>query len=239
MSSQVYVDITEPIATVRLDQADRHRIFDGDGWRGLATAFDELSSQPGVACVVVCGAGGRAFAAGPDLGPASVDERDATGGCSDMLVRALRAVRGCVHPTVAIVEGICVGGGLEIAACCDLRVCGESARFGAPIHGLGAVASHEDLQPLAQLLGASPVLQTLWSGEIIGAERASKFGLVNRVYPDVSVVARGYGLAARIAAGAPLVNRWHKRLMRRLHARVPLEEAGPSGVRSERRLRAH
>jgi enoyl-CoA hydratase/carnithine racemase len=128
----------------------------------------------------------------------------------------MHAVRACRHPTVAIIEGICVGGGLEIAACCDLRVCGESSRFGAPINRLGLTMSHDELEPLLQLLGPGPVLEILLSGELIDADRAEIVGLVNRVWPDAAVVEQGYGLVARIAAGAPLVNRWHKKFVRRL-----------------------
>jgi enoyl-CoA hydratase/carnithine racemase len=143
---------------------------------------------------------------------------------SDAIAVALRAVRMCRHPTVAVIEGICVGGGLEIAACCDLRVCGESSRFGAPINRLGLTMSYDELEPLVQLLGASPVLEILLSGELIDAEHARTVGLVNRVHPDQAVVEQGYGLAARIAAGAPLVNRWHKKFVRRLLERAPLSE---------------
>jgi enoyl-CoA hydratase len=227
MSSQVHVEITKPIATVRLDQPERHNVLDGDGWRTLAAAFEELTERDDVACVVLCGAGGRAFSAGSDIAAFSA-ERDAPEDVrtySEAIARALRAVRACEHPTVAVIEGICVGGGLEIAACCDLRVCGESSRFGAPINRLGLTMSYDELEPLVQLLGPSPVLELLLSGELIDAERASRFGLVNRVCPDAAVVEQGYGLAARIAAGAPLVNRWHKKFIRRLHERAPLSEA--------------
>jgi enoyl-CoA hydratase/carnithine racemase len=84
--------------------------------------------------------------------------------------------------------------------------------------------SYDELEPLVQLLGASPVLELLLSGELIGADRALTYGLVNRVHPDASVLEQGYGLAARIAAGAPLVNRWHKKFVRRLHERTPLTD---------------
>jgi enoyl-CoA hydratase/carnithine racemase len=137
----------------------------------------------------------------------------------------MHAVRSCRHPTVAVIEGLCVGGGLEIAACCDLRVCAESSRFGAPINRLGLTMSYDELEPLLQLLGPGPVLEILLSGELITADRAKTVGLVNRVWPDVAVVEQGYGLVARIAAGAPLVNRWHKKFIRRLMDRRPLTQA--------------
>jgi enoyl-CoA hydratase/carnithine racemase len=90
--------------------------------------------------------------------------------------------------------------------------------------------SYDELEPLVQLLGASPVLEILLSGELIDAEHARTVGLVNRVHPDLAVVEQGYGLAARIAAGAPLVNRWHKKFVRRLLERVPLSDGEKSEV---------
>ena len=226
MRSQVHVEVTIPIATVRLEGPERHNVLDAHGWRALAEALDGLSEREDVTCVVVCGSGGRAFSAGSDIA-AFPDQRDSPEDVreySSLIAAAMEAVRGCRHPTVAVIEGICVGGGLEIAACCDLRVCGESSRFGAPINRIGLTMSHDELEPLVQLLGASRVLDLLLSGDLIDAEHALSIGLVNRIWPDSAVVEQGYGLAARIAAGAPLVNRWHKKFIRRLQDRAPLTE---------------
>ena len=227
MTAEVQVEVTVPIGTVRLDRPDKHNVLTVHGWRALADAVESLSEREDLGCIVVCGTGGRAFSAGSDIGafPQERDTPEDVRAYSEAIAGALRAIRCCPHPTVALVEGICVGGGLEIAASCDLRVCGESSRFGAPINRLGLTMSYEELEPLVQLLGASPVLELLLSGELIGAERALTYGLVNRVHADAAVMEQGYGLAARIAAGAPLVNRWHKRFVRRLHERAPLSEA--------------
>jgi len=226
MSERVVVELTAPIATVRLDGPERHNVLDMAGWHALADAMNGLSHQDEVTAVAVRGTGGRAFSAGSDIG-AFAAQRSTPADVrtySDAIASAMRAVRMCRHPTVAIIEGICVGGGLEIAACCDLRVCAESSRFGAPINRLGLTMSHDELEPLLQLLGPGPVLEILLAGELIDAERALSVGLVNRVWPDAAVVEQGYGLVARIAAGAPLVNRWHKKFVRRLLERRPLTE---------------
>jgi enoyl-CoA hydratase/carnithine racemase len=226
MSSPVHVDVTTPIATVRLDGPERHNVLDSEGWRQLGTSFEKLSERDDVGCVAVCGTGGRAFSAGSDVGRFG-EERETPEDIrsySDTIGSTLAAIQRCKVPTVAIIQGICVGGGLEIAACCDLRVCGESSRFGAPINRLGLTMSFDELEPLVRLLGPSPVLEILLSGELLEAERARTVGLVNRVHPDASVVEQGYGLAARIAAGAPLVNRWHKRFVRRLLDPTPVSD---------------
>lgn len=224
MSARVHVEVDRPIATVRLDGPARHNVLDIEGWKATAVAFQDLSERDDVRAIAVRGSGGRAFSAGSDIA-AFADQRDAPDDVraySSVIAEAMEALRGCRHPTVAIIEGLCVGGGLEIAACCDLRVCGESSRFGAPINRLGLTMSHDELEPLVQLLGAGAVLEILLSGELIDADRARSFGLVNRVWPDAAVVEQGYGLVARIAAGAPLVNRWHKKFIRRLQERRPL-----------------
>ncbi|MDG2282224.1 MAG: enoyl-CoA hydratase-related protein [Longimicrobiales bacterium] len=226
MSERVVVEVATPIATVRLDGPERHNVLDVAGWRALADAMNGLSERDDVLAVAVRGTGGRAFSAGSDIG-AFAEQRSTpedVRSYSDAIASAMQAVGACRHPTVAIIEGICVGGGLEIAACCDLRVCAESSRFGAPINRLGLTMSHDELEPLLQLLGPGPVLEILLSGELIDAERALTVGLVNRVWSDAAVVEQGYGLVARIAAGAPLVNRWHKKFVRRLLERRPLTD---------------
>ena len=226
MSQHVHVEVTPPIATVRLDQPERHNVLDVEGWQALADAFNGLSARNNINVVVVTGTGGRAFSAGSDIAAFS-EQRDApedVRAYSKVISDAMSAVRGCRHPTVAVIEGICVGGGLEIAACCDLRVCGEASRFGAPINRLGLTMSHDELEPPVQLLGPSSVLDLLLSGELIDAQHARSVGLVNRIWPDAAVVEQGYGLAARIAAGAPLVNRWHKKFVQRLQERRPLTD---------------
>jgi enoyl-CoA hydratase len=224
MSATVHVEVDTPIATVRLDGPERHNVLGVEGWTAMARAFEELSERDDVRSVAVRGTGGRAFSAGSDIG-AFQTQRSAPADVrrySEEIASAMRAVRACRHPTVAIIEGLCVGGGLEIAACCDLRVCGESSRFGAPINRLGLTMSHSELEPLVQLLGPGPVMEILLTGELINADRARTVGLVNHVWSDAAVVEKGYGLVARIAAGAPLVNRWHKKFVRRLLDRRPL-----------------
>jgi len=226
MSASVRVEVAVPIATVRLDGPERHNVLDVEGWRALADVMCNVSAREDVNAVVVIGTGGLAFSAGSDIAAFAEQRQDPEDvrAYSAAISAAMHAIQGCRHPTVAVIEGICVGGGLEIAACCDLRVCGESSRFGAPINRLGLTMSHDELQPLVDLVGASRVLDLLLSGELMDAEQAKTVGLVNRIWPDAAVVEQGYGLAARIAAGAPLVNRWHKKFIRRLQERRPLTE---------------
>jgi enoyl-CoA hydratase/carnithine racemase len=125
----------------------------------------------------------------------------------------MQAVARCRHPVVAMIKGACVGGGLEIAAMCDLRICGQSSRFGVPIKNLGLTMGYGELQGVLALVGRAVALEILLEGRVFDAAEALHKRLVNRVVADADVEREAYALAARIAAGAPLVARWHKQFI--------------------------
>lgn len=213
MGSRIRVDVTRPLATVLLEPAGAPEDVEDGGWRTLAEAFHALSLRRDVHAVVVRGTLGRAPAARQNDRDAEGTGADRTPLPSEEVDAALAAVRSCRHPTVAVIEGLCVGADLELAACCDLRVCGESSRLGAPID---RGETNGTFMGLSQLLGASPALEALQGGDMLDAERARAYGLVSHVHPDAAVVEHAY----RLAAGAPLVNRWHKSVVQRLHDRT-------------------
>jgi enoyl-CoA hydratase len=136
-----------------------------------------------------------------------------------------RTMASCRHPLVAQIHGICVGGGLEIAALCDLRICGASSRFGAPIKNLGLVMAYAEMAPLVALVGRAVTLELLLEGRILDAAEALAKGLVTRVVADGEVAAEASAMAQRIAEGAPLVARWHKKFAHRLADPRPLTTA--------------
>jgi enoyl-CoA hydratase/carnithine racemase len=123
---------------------------------------------------------------------------------------------------VALIQGACVGVGLLVASQCDLRICNESARFGVPVKNLGLTESYGELQGMMHAIGPVASLEILLEGRIWGAREAYEKGLVNRVVPDAGVVEEAYATARRIADGAPLVARWHKKFIRRLLDPRPL-----------------
>ncbi len=224
MSDRVSVSREDHLAIVSLSNPDRLNVLDRVGWEALAFIMKSLGEDQHVRCVVIEGAGNRAFSAGSDIREFS-DERQTPEqvlAYGRALEGALSALRGCPHPTVALIHGVCVGGGLEIAASCDLRICSESSRFGAPINRLGLTMSYTELRPLVELAGASGSLEILLEGGLLDAEQAYQTGLVNRVVPDEEVEEEARATAQRIAAGAPLVNRWHKKFVRRLTGGGPI-----------------
>lgn len=196
-------------------------------WRALGDAIGRLSNDPDVRCVIIRGAGERAFSPGNDIAEFETDRANRAQAIEygrDMH-RTAQLLDECPHPIVAQIHGICVGGGVEIAAMADIRVCGQSSRFGAPIKNLGLVMAHPEMLPLVRLIGADQALAMLLEGRIIDAQEALRIGLVSRVVDDADVAAEARATADRIATGAPLVARWHKKFARRLRDSRPLTEA--------------
>lgn len=214
------------IATVTLDRPAKLNVLDRAGWERLGGVFEELAKDDTVRCVIVEGAGGRAFSAGSDIGAFGAQRRtpEQVDRYAAAIRRGLGGVYDCPHPTVGVVRGLCVGGGLIIAACCDVVVCGESSRFGAPVNRLGATMAYEEMAPLLAAAGAGAVLEVLLTGDLVDARRAREMGFVNRIVPDGGVGEAGTEVARRIAAGAPLVNRWHKKFVRRMGRGRPLSD---------------
>ena len=141
------------------------------------------------------------------------------------------ALAACRHPLVAQIHGVCVGGGLEIAALCDLRICGEGSRFGAPIKNLGLVMAYAEMAPLVRLVGPAIALEILLEGRIFGAAEALARAW-SRASCPMPRWGRSTATVARIVEGAPLVARWHKQFARRL-----ADRAAADGRRARRMLR--
>jgi len=216
-----------PIATVTLNRPTKLNALTKPMWLRLGTVMHELSTDDGLRCIVLRGAGGKAFAPGNDIAEFETERSNFGQGRAygQVLHGALGAIADCRHPTVALIEGLCVGGGLEIAALCDLRICGESSRFGVPINRLGLVMAHAELAALVQLAGRAVAMEMLLEGRVFGAQEALAKRLVHRVVADDQVEHEAWATARRIAAGAPLAARWHKQFLRELASGVPLSEA--------------
>ncbi len=227
MTEPILVERDGAIATVVLNRPDKLNALTRAMWRRLGETMDSLSADDDLRCIVLRGAGGEAFAAGADIGEFASERanRELARAYAADVERAIAAVEDCRHPTVALIEGACVGGGLEVAAFCDMRICGESSTFGVPIKRLGLVAGYAELRGLIALVGRAATLEILLEGRVFGSGEALRMGLVNRVVPDGEVEEETYAAARRIAEGAPLVARWHKRFVKRLDDPTPLTDA--------------
>ena len=226
MSGSVLLERDGATATVTLSNPERLNALSASMWRQLASTFQELNDDQGLRCVVLRGAGDKAFAAGADI--ANFATERANSKQAKEYARGLAGVSAlaeCRHPVVALIKGACVGGGLLVAAQADIRICGESSRFGVPVKNLGLVEAYDELQGMMRVVGRAATLEILLEGRIWNAREAYEKGLVSRVVPDDKVVEESYATARRIAEGAPLAARWHKKFVRRLADPRPLTEA--------------
>jgi enoyl-CoA hydratase/carnithine racemase len=224
MTDILLVERKGPIATLKLNRPEKRNALNRESWTALGDAMDELSADGGLRCVIVRGAGDEAFCSGADISEfdtirASVEQARAY---NALVHETMTKISTCAHPTIAMIKGACIGGGLEVAIKCDLRISGESGRFGIPSNRLGLVLSHDEVGSLMELVGRSTTLEILFEARILRADEAKEKGLVTRVVPDAEVEAAALESALRIADGAPLVNRWHKKFARRLLDPTPI-----------------
>jgi enoyl-CoA hydratase/carnithine racemase len=224
MTEPVLVEREGAIATVVLNRPEKLNALTKPMWRRLGDIFLALEADDELRCILLRGAGERAFAPGNDIAEFENERRDIEQAreYGNVMARTIDAIGQCRHPVVAQIHGICVGGGLEIAGLADLRICGESSRFGVPINRLGLVMAYAEIGALIRLVGEAVALEMLLEGRVFDAREALGKGLVTRVVPDAQVAAEAQATAQRIAAGAPLVARWHKRFARRLRDPAPL-----------------
>ena len=227
MSDPVYMERDGAIVTVVLNSSEKLNAMSFCMWTRLGEIMRELDADESLRCVVLRGAGDKAFAAGADISEFETARTNSkvAKGYGDKIEGTMRAVQNSRHPTLAMIHGVCVGGGLEVASQCDLRICGESSRFGIPINKLGLVVGYGEMGALIDLVGRACALEILLEGRVFGAAEAKEKGLVNRVVADDKVEEEAMAAARRIAAGAPLVARWHKKFARRLADPRALTEA--------------
>ena len=214
------------IAILTLNNPEKLNAINLSMWQQLADNMAKLSADPGIRCVVIRGAGEAAFAAGGDLEEFVTDRATLEQALHyhGQVAAALNAIADCRHPTVALIRGACIGGGLEIAGVCDLRIAGESARFGAPINKLGFSMYPGEMEGLLRLAGPAVIKEILLEGRILSAGEAYEKGLLTRVVKDEQVEDEAYATARRICAGAPLVAGWHKQWIHRLLNGQPLSD---------------
>jgi enoyl-CoA hydratase len=226
MPGKILVSRDGPIATVALSNPGKLNALDLAMWKRLGEVMRELDRDKALRAVVVRGAGNEAFAAGADISEFAKTRNSSKVArkYGEQLETTMEAIATCRHPTVAMIHGACVGGGLEIVSQCDLRICGTSSRFGVPINRLGLVVGYGEMAGLIGLVGRAAAMEILLEGRILSAAEAKDMGLVNRAVADEKVEEEAIAAARRVAGGAPLVARWHKKFARRLASTRPVSK---------------
>ncbi|MFI9641620.1 enoyl-CoA hydratase/isomerase family protein [Micromonospora sp. NPDC051925] len=196
--AELTVEVTGAVATVTIRNPGRRNAMTPAMWRRLPVLLDGLEADPAVRVLVLTGADG-AFCAGADLG--DLDELLEAGDGS-IAVAAEERLAAFTKPTVAAVEGPCVGGGCQLAVACDLRIVAPDARFGVPPARLGLVYPAPTTRRLTRLVGPSTAKFLLFTAELIDAERALRVGLADEVTDDLA--GRITAITAAISARSQL-----------------------------------
>jgi len=217
----------EAVARLTLSNPEKRNPLDHDVLNALAAVLPELAAGIETRCVVITGSG-RAFSAGYDIGaiPEQSFERDAEALVAHPFHAAMDAVTAHPYPVIAAINGHCLGGGLELAVRCDLRVCAASARLGMPPAKLGLIYGHTGLERFIDVIGVAHTKELFLTGRNLSAQRAERISLVNEAVTDERVETVSLELAAEIAANAPLSMTGNKRVIETIAraARLTAEE---------------
>lgn len=230
MSGRILFEQSEEVGWVTISHPPRFNAMSRDMWRELRSVFEQAHQRPGLRCMVVAGEALN-FCAGGDISEYAefrfqetslrqFHEVDVWGG--------LQAMLACDLPIVAQIEGNCMGAGIEIASCCDIRIAGVSARFGAPIARLGFPMAPREADLVLREVGASLVRQMLLEAAIFSASDLLAAGFLSRILTDQQVAAEVSATVARITSLAPQAARLNKRTLRALAQ----GSVGPSGAKS-------
>ena len=227
MAGKVDISIDGGVAAVTLDSPGKLNAVSVAMWQGLARVFNEIGDAETLRVIVIRGAGGN-FAAGADIEEFDRVRHDPSSGRKyhlETIGNALSAIDRCPVPLIAAIEGVCVGGGLEIASLCDIRLAADTARFGVPIGRLGFPLALPELVPLLRLVGPAVAAEMLLESRILSADEAEVRRLVTRVVPAVSFESRAAAMhrayCRRLATGRAAEQGQHSPLSvarSRLHA---------------------
>lgn len=219
----VRVALERGVARVTLDNPEKLNALDRAAIEALGAAMRGLSADPALRAVVITGAGPKAFSGGVDVNELGATTPQTAREAITRLHRAITAVRECPVPVIARVNGYCIGGALELAAACDLRIAAGHARFGMPEVKLG-IPSVIEAALLARLMGAGRARWLLLTGELIDAAEALRWGLVERVVPAAGLDAEvDATLAAVLASGAQAIRAQKK--LNRAYEELPFAQA--------------
>jgi len=213
-SDELAFDLSDGIATVTINRPERMNTFTEALLDSLTTVLEGLASDERARCVIIRGAGGRAFSCGMDLtrmAAATAEENQRLIGAGGPLRRAIDAIERYPYPAVAMISGYAVGAALELILACDLRVASEDCRVGMPPARLGIVYPPEGLARFVRLLGIQVTRKLFLTASYFGSADALAMGVVDYVVPAPELEDFTLGLARRLALNSPLSMKGHKR----------------------------
>jgi enoyl-CoA hydratase len=218
MTDKILSAIDDSVGTLTFNNPERHNAMSLSMWRDAATVLDSFAQDANVRVILLTGAGGKSFVSGADISKfeserSSTEAAEAYGAAVEQFSHTLI---NHPKPTIAMIRGYCIGGGVNIAVCCDLRFCNEKSRFAVPAAKLGLGYGPLPIARLMDLVGPQFTTEILLTARQFDAAEALRIGLVNRVLSDAEIEAHVHSTAETIAANAPLTIRAAKRIIREL-----------------------
>ena len=204
----ITLSLEEPLALITINRPEKHNAISLATLEELHSAVDRAAGDERIRVIGVTGAGGRAFASGSDL--SEVADRDLKKGMEPIVQGLAAKLEACPKVTIAAIDGICMGGGLEIALGCDLRICTPESRFATPEGKLGIIPGGGATARLPRLVGKGWALEMLLMGEHMTAAQAFQMGLVTRLVESGSLLAEVESMATHLATFAPFVPHFMK-----------------------------
>jgi enoyl-CoA hydratase len=210
-AGRIGASVTSGVGWIALNNPKKHNAMSLDMWTVFQEVLSAFACDPTVRCIVVRGEGEQAFCAGGDLDEKQGVDGDEASRNAMLTLAGMRAIQAFPKPSIAMISGYCLGGGLALALGCDLRLAGTGATFGIPAAKLGLSYFFREIKVLTDLVGPSRAKALLFTADRVDADRALQMGLVDEVVPKSELAAYTDGFAKRIAANAPLSHAAAKR----------------------------
>ncbi len=205
----ILLETTARVSTLTINRPDKRNALNQATRDEILHALDSLQTSADSRVLILTGAGDKAFIAGADInefeGRTPFTQRDSMKGR-----RIFDAVEEFPKPVIAMINGFCLGGGMELALACDLRLASDNAKFGQPEINLGIIPGGGGTQRLTRLVGEGKAMELILTGDLIDAAQAKQIGLVNDMFPAAELRDRVHALAARIAEKSPIALRMAK-----------------------------
>ena len=204
--ADILIQRNGPIGTVVLSNVDKYNAMTAQMWRALPERIAELDAEPSIRAIVLVGDGDKAFVSGADISQFGAERTDlvAQQRYNEAVDAAYRAPVQASKPVIAQIRGVCMGGGLGLAAACDIRICADDARFRMPAGRLSLGYNQSGVHRFISLIGVQNTYEIFFSARIFNADDALRMGFVSRVVPAAQLDEAVQALTSAIADNAPL-----------------------------------
>jgi enoyl-CoA hydratase len=206
MTDKILTEQTGDIARIIFNQPEKRNAVSLEMWEAVEAAATRFAADPKVRILILSGAGGKAFVSGADISKFETERAsaEAVAHYNAATKRVYDLIEAFPKPTIAQIDGFCIGGGVALSLCCDLRICGQGSNFAVPAAKLGLGYGFSGIKRLVDVVGPSFAKEIFFTARRFDAEEARVMGLVNRVVPDDQVGKVAEETALMIAANAPM-----------------------------------